>query len=129
MFQCRELYYCVKDSMERAAARQQSIKPGTERLFLLLSLSMYTRPIMTLYVALFVLLSVPVGLIQAFSPSGPELGGEFPVQDMKTGEGGLLQVTLEGINLKFMHSQVRGQNHSSESPFISPEGMKTKRHS
>ncbi|OPJ82884.1 MAP kinase-activating death domain protein isoform E [Patagioenas fasciata monilis] len=61
---CRELYYCVKDSMERAAARQQSIKPG------------------------------------------PELGGEFPVQDMKTGEGGLLQVTLEGINLKFMHSQV-----------------------
>ncbi|XP_041075391.1 MAP kinase-activating death domain protein-like isoform X17 [Polyodon spathula] len=62
---CRELYYCVKDSMERAAARQQSIK------------------------------------------SGPELGGEFPVQDMKTGEGGLLQVTLEGINLKFMHSQER----------------------
>lgn len=39
--------------------------------------------------------------------AGPELGGEFPVQDMKTGEGGLLQVTLEGINLKFMHSQVR----------------------
>ncbi|XP_033004271.1 MAP kinase-activating death domain protein isoform X38 [Lacerta agilis] len=62
---CRELYYCVKDSMERAAARQQSTKPG------------------------------------------PELGGEFPVQDMKTGEGGLLQVTLEGINLKFMHSQER----------------------
>ncbi|CAH2326009.1 MAP kinase-activating death domain isoform X24 [Pelobates cultripes] len=61
---CRELYYCVKESMERAAARQQTIKPG------------------------------------------PELGGEFPVQDMKTGEGGLLQVTLEGINLKFMHSQV-----------------------
>uniref|UniRef100_A0A8C3VF31 MAP kinase-activating death domain protein n=1 Tax=Catharus ustulatus TaxID=91951 RepID=A0A8C3VF31_CATUS len=40
------------------------------------------------------------------SVSCPELGGEFPVQDMKTGEGGLLQVTLEGINLKFMHSQV-----------------------
>lgn len=30
VFQCRELYYCVKDSMERAAARQQSIKPGME---------------------------------------------------------------------------------------------------
>lgn len=28
------------------------------------------------------------------------------MQDMKTGEGGLLQVTLEGINLKFMHNQV-----------------------
>uniref|UniRef100_A0A8C5ULI2 MAP kinase activating death domain n=1 Tax=Malurus cyaneus samueli TaxID=2593467 RepID=A0A8C5ULI2_9PASS len=66
---CRELYYCVKDSMERAAARQQSIKPG------------------------------------------PELGGEFPVQDMKTGEGGLLQVTLEGINLKFMHSQIPLEVH------------------
>uniref|UniRef100_A0A671T786 MAP kinase-activating death domain protein n=1 Tax=Sinocyclocheilus anshuiensis TaxID=1608454 RepID=A0A671T786_9TELE len=71
---CRELYYCVKDSMERAAARQQSIKPG------------------------------------------PELGGEFPVQDMKTGEGGLLQVTLEGINLKFMHSQVGAvtQSHAEQ---------------
>uniref|UniRef100_A0A8C9VL21 MAP kinase-activating death domain protein n=1 Tax=Scleropages formosus TaxID=113540 RepID=A0A8C9VL21_SCLFO len=44
--------------------------------------------------------------LQPFPPAGPELGGEFPVQDMKTGEGGLLQVTLEGINLKFMHSQV-----------------------
>lgn len=29
--QCRELYYCVKDSMEKAAARQQSIKPGMKR--------------------------------------------------------------------------------------------------
>lgn len=47
------------------------------------------------------------------SPPGPELGGEFPVQDMKSGEGGLLQVTLEGINLKFMHSQVRSRSHSS----------------
>uniref|UniRef100_A0A8C9ZF52 MAP kinase-activating death domain protein n=1 Tax=Sander lucioperca TaxID=283035 RepID=A0A8C9ZF52_SANLU len=81
---CRELYYCVKDSMERAAARQQSIKPG------------------------------------------PELGGEFPVQDMKTGEGGLLQVTLEGINLKFMHSQVREtashltQRHDNN--MITPDG-------
>uniref|UniRef100_A0A8D0VWN5 MAP kinase-activating death domain protein n=1 Tax=Sus scrofa TaxID=9823 RepID=A0A8D0VWN5_PIG len=74
---CRELYYCVKDSMERAAARQQSIKPG------------------------------------------PELGGEFPVQDMKTGEGGLLQVTLEGINLKFMHSQV-GASGSTRLPSPGP---------
>lgn len=31
VLQCRELYYCVKDSMERAAARQQSIKPGEEQ--------------------------------------------------------------------------------------------------
>ncbi|CAH1256777.1 MADD [Branchiostoma lanceolatum] len=60
---CKELYFCVKDSMEKAAAKQNGKKPG------------------------------------------PELGGEFPIQDMQTGEGGLLQVTLEGINLKFIHTQ------------------------
>lgn len=37
----------------------------------------------------------------------PVLGGEFPVQDMITGEGGLLQVTLEGIGLLFANSKVR----------------------
>lgn len=35
---------------------------------------------------------------------------------MKTGEGGLLQVTLEGINLKFMHSQVSSWCHSRNWP-------------
>ncbi|XP_077971864.1 MAP kinase-activating death domain protein-like isoform X3 [Styela clava] len=56
---CRELYHCVKEAMEKAAARHNE----------------------------------------------PELGGEFPVQDMKTGECGLLQVTLDGINLKLSSSQ------------------------
>lgn len=37
------------------------------------------------------------------------------MQDMKTGEGGLLQVTLEGINLKFMHNQV-GASGSTRLP-------------
>lgn len=37
----------------------------------------------------------------------PELGGEFPVQDMTTGEGGLLQVCLEGVGLLFQNSKVR----------------------
>lgn len=32
----------------------------------------------------------------------PELGGEFPVTDMATGEGGLLQVCLEGVGLLIM---------------------------
>lgn len=36
----------------------------------------------------------------------PELGGEFPVQDMITGEGGLLQVCLEGVGLLFSNSKV-----------------------
>lgn len=39
--------------------------------------------------------------------AGTELGGEFPVQDMKTGEGGLLQVCMEGVGLLFANSKVR----------------------
>lgn len=38
--------------------------------------------------------------------SAPELGGEFPVQDMSSGEGGLLQVCMEGVGLLFAHSKV-----------------------
>lgn len=38
---------------------------------------------------------------------GVELGGEFPVQDMKTGEGGLLQVCMEGVGLLFATSKVQ----------------------
>ena len=37
---------------------------------------------------------------------GVELGGEFPVQDMRTGEGGLLQVCMEGVGLLFANSKV-----------------------
>lgn len=43
----------------------------------------------------------------------PELGGEFPVQDMTTGEGGLLQVCLEGVGLLFANSKVSGQRYRS----------------
>uniref|UniRef100_T1JDW8 MAP kinase-activating death domain protein n=1 Tax=Strigamia maritima TaxID=126957 RepID=T1JDW8_STRMM len=56
---CKDLYYCIKHSMERAAARVNGALPGAE------------------------------------------LGGEFPVQDMRTGEGGLLQVCMEGVGLLF----------------------------
>lgn len=38
---------------------------------------------------------------------GMELGGEFPVQDLRTGEGGLLQVCIEGVGLLFADSKVR----------------------
>lgn len=37
---------------------------------------------------------------------GMELGGEFPVQDLRTGEGGLLQVCIEGVGLLFADSKV-----------------------
>lgn len=36
-----------------------------------------------------------------------ELGGEFPVEDLNTGEGGLLQVCMEGVGLLFANSKVR----------------------
>uniref|UniRef100_A0A182NAC6 MAP kinase-activating death domain protein n=1 Tax=Anopheles dirus TaxID=7168 RepID=A0A182NAC6_9DIPT len=57
---CKELYNCIKESMERSGCAGQA----------------------------------------------PELGGEFPVQDMTTGEGGLLQVCLEGVGLLFANSKV-----------------------
>nr|XP_049696879.1 MAP kinase-activating death domain protein isoform X8 [Helicoverpa armigera] len=34
-----------------------------------------------------------------------ELGGEFPIQDCATGEGGLIQVCMEGVGLLFHHSK------------------------
>ncbi|RZF38506.1 hypothetical protein LSTR_LSTR006101, partial [Laodelphax striatellus] len=60
---CKDLYYCIKEAMERAAARGQGVTHGVE------------------------------------------LGGEFPVQDMATGEGGLLQVCMEGVGLLFAYSK------------------------
>lgn len=65
ILQCKDLYYCIKEAMERAAARGVGALPGVE------------------------------------------LGGEFPVQDMKTSEGGLLQVCMEGVGLLFATSKVR----------------------
>ncbi|KAI4497208.1 hypothetical protein M0802_007692 [Mischocyttarus mexicanus] len=61
---CKDLYYCIKDAMEKAAARGRGGNIGIE------------------------------------------LGGEFPVQDMRTGEGGLLQVCMEGVGLLFANSKV-----------------------
>ncbi|XP_067655848.1 MAP kinase-activating death domain protein-like isoform X1 [Haliotis asinina] len=60
---CRELYFCVKESMEKAASRNTGKLPG------------------------------------------PELGGEFPVQDLRSGQGGLLQVCMEGIGLLLANSK------------------------
>ncbi|KAF5297273.1 hypothetical protein FQA39_LY12112 [Lamprigera yunnana] len=56
---CKDLYYCIKEAMERGGVA------GT----------------------------------------APELGGEFPVQDMSSGEGGLLQVCMEGVGLLFANSK------------------------
>ncbi|XP_060532384.1 MAP kinase-activating death domain protein isoform X2 [Cylas formicarius] len=56
---CKQVYYCIKEAMERNGSVQNV----------------------------------------------PELGGEFPVQDMATGEGGLLQVCMEGVGLLFAYSK------------------------
>ncbi|XP_012287241.1 MAP kinase-activating death domain protein isoform X2 [Orussus abietinus] len=60
---CKDLYYCIKDAMEKAAARGRGANTEVE------------------------------------------LGGEFPVQDLETGEGGLLQVCMEGVGLLFANSK------------------------
>jgi len=36
-----------------------------------------------------------------------ELGGEFPVEELHTGEGGLLRVCMEGVRLLFAQRKVR----------------------
>ncbi|CAF2723972.1 unnamed protein product [Rotaria sp. Silwood2] len=56
---CRDLYFSIKEAMEKAASRMKGSLPGQE------------------------------------------LGGEFPIRDVNTGEGGILQVCLEGICLIF----------------------------
>ncbi|CAF3593459.1 unnamed protein product [Rotaria socialis] len=56
---CRDLYFSIKEAMEKAASRMKGVLPGQE------------------------------------------LGGEFPIRDVNTGEGGILQVCLEGICLTF----------------------------
>jgi len=60
-----ELYACIKDSMQNAAAQR-----GSER-------------------------------------AATELGGEFPILDLKSGEGGILQVCMEGVGLLFASKKVR----------------------
>ncbi|CAB0039918.1 unnamed protein product [Trichogramma brassicae] len=60
---CKDLYYCIKDAMEKAAARGRGANMDAE------------------------------------------LGGEFPVQDLVTNQGGLLQVCMEGIGLLFANSK------------------------
>ncbi|KAI6187935.1 MAP kinase-activating death domain-containing protein [Aphelenchoides besseyi] len=60
---CRQLYGCMKKSMEQAAARGK------------------------------------------VTIAGRNLGGEFPVHDIETSEGGLLQVRIDGIRLLFANRQ------------------------
>lgn len=38
--------------------------------------------------------------------AGRDLGGEFPIHDTETNEGGLLQVRMDGVSLLFANRQV-----------------------
>lgn len=39
------------------------------------------------------------------SPNISELGGEFPIFDLKTNESGILEICMEGIGLKFKNEK------------------------
>ncbi|XP_022664675.1 MAP kinase-activating death domain protein-like isoform X3 [Varroa destructor] len=65
----------------------------------------------------------------------PDLGGEFPIEDMQTGEGGILQVYVDGVGLLFENTKffVRVENiykcyHTIEGEFVLEEyNPKTKK--
>ena len=40
------------------------------------------------------------------SIAGRDLGGEFPIHDIETNEGGLLQVRMDGVELIFANRKV-----------------------
>lgn len=54
---------------------------------------------------------------------GTDLGGEFPVEDLKTGQGGLLQVCMEGVGLLFANSKVRPFNFYLRSKPLRPNSL------
>lgn len=61
--------------------------------------------------------------------AGPELGGEFPVQDLKSGQGGLLQVCMEGIGLLLANSKASSCPYYldvtvARSTFVSTKSLK-----
>jgi hypothetical protein len=62
---CRELYFSIKEAMEKAVARLNS------------------------------------SLNQDTLPNVADIGGEFPITDLKTNETGTLEICMEGIGLKF----------------------------
>ena len=84
---CKRLYYAIKESMERAAARrsQEAGSGGGGG-------------------------AGGAGGAAAACGLGRELGGEFAVEDQATGEGGLLQVCMEGVGLVFANNKASSAN-------------------
>ncbi len=67
---CRELYFAIKDAMEKAVSRLEK------------------------------------SVDKADTPSGSDLGGDFPITDLVSEETGTLQVSMEGIGLVFENKKV-----------------------
>lgn len=44
-------------------------------------------------------------LSNATQGTNPELGGEFPINDIKTNQAGILQICMDGIGLLFDNSK------------------------
>ena len=85
---CKRLYYAIKESMERAAARRsQEAGSGGGGSG-----------------------AGGAGGAAAACGLGRELGGEFAVEDQATGEGGLLQVCMEGVGLVFANNKASSAN-------------------
>lgn len=66
IFKCRDLYFSIKEAMEKAVSRLNSTLANS-----------------------------------TVSPNISELGGEFPIVDLKTNKNGTLEICMEGISISF----------------------------
>ena len=94
---CRDLYYCIKDAMESAALRGTVSMPDSRAGTPTSSVSGSGRRSSRRDSTLSQLLEPRTG-----GPKKPlDVGGDYPVEDLATNEGCLLQVCMEGISLLF----------------------------
>ncbi len=99
---CRDLYYCIKDAMESAAARGpvSSVDSGSHAGTPTSSSRRRSEHSSRRN-------SSNSSIAQLLEPmnAGPkrplDVGGDYPVEDLATNEGCLLQVCMEGISLLF----------------------------
>ena len=101
---CRDLYYCIKDAMESAALRGGSMSMPDSRAGTPTSSVSGSgrRGSSRRDSTLSQLLQEGGPRGSAGGPRKPlDVGGDYPVEDLATNEGCLLQVCMEGISLLF----------------------------
>ena len=93
---CRDLYYCIKDAMESAALRGTVSMPDSRAGTPTSSTGSGRRSSRR---------DSTLSQLLEPKPGGPkkplDVGGDYPVEDLATNEGCLLQVCMEGISLLF----------------------------